>query len=223
MGGRLASWVARECSDSGGLDGDTESDAVGWWLVIFVVGAGLGALQVGAGLLIGRWLAQREAPSADRAEADGEEARQFVLRLSRLASGVADDVGEHRSRMLQANEELSSIRRAEGTDVAEVVLATVAKILQVNERLQDRLIAAEEKLREQARQIECQQQRQTTREEPAAPLSDDQPAVPPAPTGAVEADEPGQPSDGDAEADLDQICEDLRLRLAEVGERPGHV
>jgi diguanylate cyclase len=72
-------------------------------------------------------------------------------------------------------------------------------------------------------EIEPGQPGPTTLDEAARPSSGDEPAAPPKPTNAVPAASRGQPSAADDEAELDRICEDLRLRLAEVGERPSHV
>jgi diguanylate cyclase len=65
-----------------------------------------------------------------------------------------DDVGQHRAEIGKANRELATAQNSREARLTESVLNTVTQVMQVNERLQTRLVAAEEKLREQTRQIE---------------------------------------------------------------------
>jgi diguanylate cyclase len=63
-------------------------------------------------------------------------------------------VDQHQTEIEEVNRQLASRPRGEGKDFGEFVLHSVAQIIQINERLQSRLCAAEEKLREQAEHIE---------------------------------------------------------------------
>jgi diguanylate cyclase len=84
---------------------------------------------------------------------DGKETRyahEALGRLHELAAHVAADVGEHTSRVEEINEELLSGAAHE----TETVVSVVDRLLKANSRLQQQLASADEKLREQARQIE---------------------------------------------------------------------
>jgi diguanylate cyclase len=77
-------------------------------------------------------------------------AREVLGRLHELAAHVAADVGAHTSRVEEINEELLSSAAHE----TEAVASTIDRLLQANGRMQQQLASADEKLREQARQIE---------------------------------------------------------------------
>jgi len=84
---------------------------------------------------------------------DGSEmryAREVLGRLHELAAHVAADVGEHNSRVEEINEELLSTAAHE----TEAVVSAVDRLLQANNRMQRQLASADERLREQAQQIE---------------------------------------------------------------------
>jgi diguanylate cyclase (GGDEF)-like protein len=74
--------------------------------------------------------------------------------MSESVAGVAHDVGQHRSRIEQLSQELSAAQSSPEGRPAESLLHAVAEILQINARLQDRLLSAEEKLHQQARQVD---------------------------------------------------------------------
>lgn len=77
-------------------------------------------------------------------------AREVLGRLHELAAHVAADVGEHTSRVEEINEELLST----ATHETEAVVSAVDSLLQANNRMQQQLVSADERLRDQARQIE---------------------------------------------------------------------
>jgi len=120
------------------------------WIV--AVAVALGLVQLAAGIILGRcWQAGRSA------RATAQEAR----RLERLAQGLfglsgslSADVGQHQARIREANRDLESLPSAAASELGGVVLKTVARIIHVNEQLQTRLSDAEEKLKQQARQIQ---------------------------------------------------------------------
>jgi diguanylate cyclase len=120
---------------------------------IILVGILLGTLQLVAGIVIGRIL-----PVGGRSDAGGpsdpETLRDFLRRLSYLVRAMNDDVGQHRAEIGKANRQLATAQTSRDSCFTEAVLSTVAQVMQVNEKLQDRLVAAEEKLREQTQQIE---------------------------------------------------------------------
>jgi len=98
---------------------------------------------------VGGWYLRRNS----RAGAEPKEvqnARQVLARLHELAANVAADVGQHTSRVEEINEELT----ADGPDNPEVVLSAVDKLIQANTNMQLQLATADERLREQAQQIQ---------------------------------------------------------------------
>jgi len=78
-------------------------------------------------------------------------AREVLGRLRELAAHVAAGVGEHTSRVEEINEELHSV----GLDEPEAVVSAVDKLIHANSTMQEQLASADERLREQAQQIEC--------------------------------------------------------------------
>ncbi len=128
-----------------------------------VVGTGVGlsmAGLVGVGFWLGRRASRPQRPSAAPL-AEAWQLAQLAQALSGLVHSVAQDVDHHQTQIKQANEGLRSLTtdvpgQTEGSPSAwaTVVLQTVAEIVRVNERLQHRLQQAEEKLHQQAEQIQ---------------------------------------------------------------------
>jgi len=123
-------------------------------LTIVLVGIVLGAVQLAVGIVIGRRLRVGRRRSKEDDLLSPGSLQKFGRRLNRLVAAVADDVGEHKTQIRQANDVLSSVRATGEASLTEVVLGTIAKVMQINERLQDRLSTAEERLQEQARRME---------------------------------------------------------------------
>jgi diguanylate cyclase len=125
---------------------------------IFVVILLLGVVQLAAGVVLGRCLPLRRSGETPAPPGDQRRLRHFARRLFELVTSVADDVDRHQTQIRQANRELDAVRSdvpSEGGGLSEFVLKTVAQIMQINERLQSRLDAAEAKLQQQSEQIEA--------------------------------------------------------------------
>lgn len=107
-------------------------------------------LGIGFGWWIRSCLFSIRTTSGDNGDTTAADAREALGRLRDLAARVAADVGEHSHRVEEINEELTT------TDLRETesVVNVVAKLVQVNKRMQQQLASAEGKLQEQARQIE---------------------------------------------------------------------
>jgi diguanylate cyclase len=102
------------------------------------------------GVLAGWGLHYRVAGGDGGAESEEvRRAREVLARLHELALGVAADVGKHHSRVEEINEELISSEM----DDPETVMTAVDKLVQANNRMQQQLAVAEEKLQQQAEQI----------------------------------------------------------------------
>lgn len=132
---------------------------------MFVVGLLLGILQLAVGVIIGRAISLNGRPAS--LQADHQRLRTFTLRLRHLVNSVADDVDSHQADIERVHGGLDQCARdaterqsesGESSDgsgaLTQSVLSTVAEIMQINERLQSRLSAAEDKLQQQAVQIE---------------------------------------------------------------------
>lgn len=128
---------------------------MGFSLPIFFVVLVLGILQLAVGVVFGRCLPVRK-PNARHNRKNARRLRDFAARLYRLVTRVADDVGQHQTRIRQVNQELASALPEGGGGLTEFVLRSVAQIVQINERLQDRLSATEERLQQQTEQIQSQ-------------------------------------------------------------------
>lgn len=134
---------------------------LGVWIFL---GVGLGVGMVGL-VGLGIWLGWRQSrrcqPPPFWPAAQARQLAQLAQGLTGLVHSVAKDVDEHQTQIQQANEGLRSlslggnIRPEEQPSAwAALVLRTVAEIVQVNQRLQHRLQQAEEKLHQQAQQIQ---------------------------------------------------------------------
>ncbi len=122
----------------------------------FLVALALGVVQLAVGVVFGRSLTLGRAQSSPPQRRSAKRLRRFAGRLFELVSSVAQDVDQCQSQIEEINHELASVRPAERDDLTEFVLKLVARIVQINERLQARLATAEEKLAEQTKQIEAQ-------------------------------------------------------------------
>lgn len=113
----------------------------------------VGVVQLAAGIVIGRCVFSGERHAADRA-IDPPQLHRFARHLCQMATRMANDVGQHKTQMEQVNRELHTLASTGSPALTEVVLNAIAEVMQINERLQRRLTAAEEKLQQQTRQME---------------------------------------------------------------------
>ncbi len=104
-----------------------------------------------AGAIAGWWLrGTPAAPEPPHGDDELHRAREVLARLHEVAAKVTADVGDHSSRVKEINEELTS-SKVRDTDA---VVGAVAKLVEANNLMQQRLTSAEVKLREQARLVE---------------------------------------------------------------------
>ena len=123
---------------------------------IFLAGLLLGIFQLAVGVAIGRVLptARKDPPPPSPDTHEIQQVRKFTNRLYRLVTSVASDVGHHQVRLEQVTQELTAIQNSKANQVADYVLERVARIVELNHQLHDRLCAAETQLEEQADQLE---------------------------------------------------------------------
>ncbi len=77
-------------------------------------------------------------------------ATEVLIRLRDLATRVAVDVEEHSSQVEEINDKLTSANGAEPA----LIVTVVAELIQANQQIHERLTSTENKLREQAEQIQ---------------------------------------------------------------------
>jgi diguanylate cyclase len=111
------------------------------------------ALTVAALGAVGGWWLRGSGVRREsrRNGADGRRNREVLSRLHELAARVANDVGQHQSRVEEINEELVSAKTSE----SDVVVTVVTRLIKTNQQMQQQLATAQEKLREQAKQMKC--------------------------------------------------------------------
>ena len=111
---------------------------------------GFGMVCVGA--LIAWWLhgvySHRKTQKEEKAES--RYATEVLLRLQELATRVAVDVDEHSSQVEQINEQLNSADNRESM----IIIEMVANLVQANQKMQKKLATTEDRLREQAQEIQ---------------------------------------------------------------------
>lgn len=118
---------------------------MGFSLTVLGLALLIALLHLGLGWGLGRLFPARPpaAPSA-------RELHQLSQQLQTLMDTVSRDVGDHQGRIREANDQLRNGRSGAGDDdLTDFVLTTVAQIMEVNEQLQTRLSAAEQRLHEQ--------------------------------------------------------------------------
>jgi diguanylate cyclase len=119
--------------------------------MMFSVDVLFAVTMAAAGGLAGWWLRGGSAPPVSpHGEEELRRAREVLSRLHEVAAKVAADVGDHSSRVEEINEELSTIKDGD----TDVVVGAVAKLVEANNAMQQRLASAEVKLQEQTRLVE---------------------------------------------------------------------
>ena len=93
-----------------------------------------------------RWVRKAIAP----ARAEARHAAEVLVRLQELAVRVAFDVDEHSSRVEEINQELTSEHGSETTIIVDIV----AKLVQANQNMNQKLASTEVRLRQQASEIQ---------------------------------------------------------------------
>lgn len=126
-------------------------------LTIFATVLLLGVVQLAVGVVFGRCLPirQRKPAGLDGRHADAGQLAHAAGRLQELVAHVAGRVSEHQAQLQQVNRALSVAEKSDPAGLKQFVLETVGQIVDINEQMQTRLSAAEQRLQEQAEQIEA--------------------------------------------------------------------
>ena len=117
---------------------------------IIIIGIVLSALELAAGIALGWWV---RGTQKNKGAVEVEKARDVLNRLHDLTSSMAADVDEHSSRVQAISSELTATQTGDDP-LNPQVLGAMTKIIEANERLQQQLASAEERLNQQAEQIE---------------------------------------------------------------------
>ncbi len=120
---------------------------------MLIVDLAFAVLMLSLGAAVAWWLS-RNSPSARKLESD--RAAAIMNRLGVLANTVADNVGEHTTRVNKISTELSAAQASNHPDKEQLVLNSLSEILRSNERLQEQLATAEVQLQRQAAELETQ-------------------------------------------------------------------
>jgi diguanylate cyclase len=110
-----------------------------------------GVIMAAAGSLCTWWLCRARAPR--NGESDGAESRraaEVLARLQDLTTRVAIQVDEHKTQV----EEINNTLTLADPRAPVMIVDVVAKLIEVNQHMQDKLASSEDKLREQAAEIE---------------------------------------------------------------------
>ncbi len=118
----------------------------------FVIDLLFGALTALIGAAGGWWLCGTQFRRGGNSEGNAKVryAGKMLIRLRDLATRVAVDVEEHASRVEEINDELTGADDHQPSLIVDVV----AKLIHANQKIQKRLTSTENKLREQAAQIQ---------------------------------------------------------------------
>ena len=120
-------------------------------LFVVAVVYGLAMMGIGAGAASGLWWSHFRGKACARIRAaQAQHAAEVLLRLQELATRVAFDVDEHSSRVEEINDTLTSPESPEPATIVDVV----AKLIQANQNMQEKLASTEDKLRDQAQQMQ---------------------------------------------------------------------
>jgi diguanylate cyclase (GGDEF)-like protein len=114
----------------------------------------LGVIQLAAGLAIGLWLRREKPPNTSSSPPEMIQAGLIAKRLQSLADDMSSSVGEHRNRLNNASQLLTTDEGRSDQALAELVVDVIDEIVLANQHLQSKLETAESRLKEQATEIE---------------------------------------------------------------------
>jgi diguanylate cyclase len=110
-----------------------------------------GVIMAAAGALGAWWLCRPRAPKSDSpGTAESQRAAEVLARLQDLTTRVAIQVDEHKTQVEEISNTLTSADHRSPTMIVDVV----ARLIEVNQHMQDKLASTEDKLREQAEEIQ---------------------------------------------------------------------
>lgn len=111
---------------------------------------GLTTAAIGAAATVWAYTLRVRREAAARANSEAQHAAEILVRLQELATRVAFDVDEHSSQVEEINDKLTSA----GDHEPAMIVDVVAKLVETNHRMHERLALNESKLREQAQELQ---------------------------------------------------------------------
>jgi diguanylate cyclase len=123
--------------------------AIGLLCVLAITAIGAGAASWAWWSHIRRKVCMDTAVEAQHT-AQAHHAAEVLVRLQELVTRVSFHVDEHSSQVEEINDRLTSSDENEPTVIVDVV----AKLIQANQHMQEKLASTEDKLRDQAQQIQ---------------------------------------------------------------------
>jgi diguanylate cyclase len=131
-------------------------------LFLVVGGCLLGAVQLVVGIGIGLWLRRIDRPEDRHSQQDMVHACLIAERLKALADDMSTSALEHRSKLDEATQALTSGESRSEESLAELVAQVIGEVVRANQDLQSKLETAEARLKEQAAEIETHISRSLT-------------------------------------------------------------
>ena len=131
--------------------------------LLFVLGGGLlGVVQLGIGVTLGMWVRRADPTTSGTNKQDLAQASLIAKRLQALADEMSSSVGEHRSKLDQASQLLTSGTYTSDEQLAELVVDVIGNVVRANQNLKTKLDTAEGRLQDQAIEIEAHMSRSLT-------------------------------------------------------------
>jgi diguanylate cyclase (GGDEF)-like protein len=127
--------------------------------MIVLGGCLLGAVQMIAGVALGMWMRRSTGRGNQH---DLMQASLIAKRLQTLADEMASSAQEHRSKLDDASQLLTSGNAGKDQAMTELVVDVIGEVVRANQKLQVKLDTAEGRLQEQAVEIEAHISRSLT-------------------------------------------------------------
>ncbi|MBM4092276.1 MAG: GGDEF domain-containing protein, partial [Planctomycetes bacterium] len=111
-----------------------------------------GSLAAAGGAAAACWFCRMRIRDMKRWKDEIARAQAILAQAEGVTTSVADDVGQHATRVSAINAELASLK----TTGSARITAAVTELIHVNQKMQQRLAEAEEKLQEQSHALATQ-------------------------------------------------------------------
>ena len=121
---------------------------------VYFVDLFFAVLLLGVGIAAGWWLFRSSKQHDGDSESDSERVMSALARVRELATSVAHDVGEHTSRVQEISTELNDASASGDAALGTTVVGSVERMVEANNRLQAQLKSAEDRLKQQAEEIQ---------------------------------------------------------------------
>jgi diguanylate cyclase len=119
---------------------------------LLVLELSYGAITAILGAAAAVWYCRRHNHRSAAAQESKEASRaaEILVRLQELTTRIAFDVDEHNIQVEEISDELTASKSHDSTTIVDIV----ARLIQANQEMHEKLASSEDKLSEQARQIQ---------------------------------------------------------------------